>query len=161
MKYPIIKNPVYVDAKKTRIRMTLVRENGIESLAEFTVPANRERGVNEYWDRILDEFDEKQMRDQRNRIEERAKQNQEFADKKRKAAIENDKLKMLFDMKMRCFSLPFVSEASDEDKAAVRRAPDPLMLNIIIMHLAQKYITEKGMSFIDLFDMIDDLQFNK
>ena len=108
MKYPIIKNPVYVDAKKTRIRMTLVRENGIESLAEFTVPANRERGVNEYWDRILDEFDEKQMRDQRNRIEERAKQNQEFADKKRKAAIENDKLKMLFDMKMRCFSLPFV-----------------------------------------------------
>ena len=156
-----IKNPEYVDVKKTRIRMTLVNENGAEQIAEFTVPEGRARGVNPYWDKILDEFDERAMRNRRNNIEVRRQQEAVLNDKRRKASIENDRLRQLFDTKMKCFSLPFVDEASDVDKAAVRRAPDFQMLNLVITTLAMKYMQDKGMTFIDLFDLIDDMQYAK
>lgn len=156
--YPIIKNPQFVDLEKTKVRMTLVQENGTESVAELTVPANKERGINEFWDRIMDEFDVEKMRKDRNNLETRMRQDAEMQAKKRKATVENEKLKQLFDMKMAAFNLPFVASAADADKAAVRRAPTPLMLNLVVTQLAVKYLEENNMSFLDLFDLLDDLQ---
>ena len=156
--YPIIKNPQFVDLEKTKVRMTLVQENGTESVAELAVPKDKARGVNEFWDRIMDEFDIEQMRKDRNNLETRMRQDAEMQAKKRKASVENEKLKQLFDMKMTAFNLPFVANASDADKAAVRRAPSPMMLNLVVIQLATKYLEENEMSFLDLFDLLDDLQ---
>lgn len=154
--YPIIKNPHYVDAKKTIVGMTLVQENGIEAQAQFSVPKNREKGVNAFWDRILEEFDEQKMRDDRNAIEVKRKRDEEFMTKKRRAAIESEKLRILFDQKMKAFEYPFVKEATNEEKSAIRRSPDSITLSIVISMLAQKYINSKNFSVLDFVDDIDN-----
>lgn len=157
MIYPIIKNPEYVDLEKTTVKLTLVDEKGTESVAEFKVPENKTRGVNVLWDRVMDEFDIEKMRRERNNKEVRQIQEREFQEKKKKAAIESEKLRLLFETKMKVFNLPFIAQASDKDKAAVRRAPDITMLNIITAYLAQKYIADKQITFLDLLDEIDDM----
>lgn len=158
MAQPIIKDPFFVDLEKTTVRMKLVNDNGVESIAEFKVPEDQALGVNPYWDRIVEEFDVEKMREDRNILEKKMRQEQDFRRKKDKAAVENEKLRKLFDAKMECFSLPFIANASDEDKAVVRRAPDLVLLNMIVTKLADKYMNENNMSYIELFDMIDDMQ---
>ena len=158
MTYPIIKNPEFVDLEKTTARVTLVNESGIETVTEFKVPAKWAKGVDPLWDRILTEFDVEKMRRDRNNQETRKNQDKQLTDKKKKAAAESEKLRQLFTAKMNLFNLPFVANASDKDKAAVRRAPDMTMLNLVASHLVSKYITEKDMTFLDLFDEIDDIQ---
>lgn len=158
MTYPIIKNPEYVDLQKTTVKLTLVSENGTSTVSEFKVPQDKARGVNPLWDRVMDEFDIEKMRRDRNNLEVRRTQEKEFQEKKRKAAVESEKLRVLFDTKMKLFNLPFVSKATDREKAAIRRAPDLMMLSIVATTLAQKYIQDSGSTFLDLFDEIDDLQ---
>jgi hypothetical protein len=154
----IIKNPHFVDVEKTKVRFELINDSGVTSVAELTVPPKMARGVNAMWDRILDEFDVEKMRRERNELETRRRRQQEFDRKKRLAAEENNKLKILFDAKMKAFEMPFIANAEDKIKTAIRRAPDMLMLNIIIHHQMMNYMSEKNMSFIDVFDELDDIQ---
>ena len=158
MTQPIIKDPFFVDLEKTTVRMKLINDSGVETIAEFKVPEDQALGVNPYWDRIVKEFDVEKMRENRNRLESRIRQEQDFRRKKDKAAVENEKLRRLFDAKMEAFNLPFIANASDEDKASVRRAPNTALLDLVVSKLAEKYMNEKNMSFIELFDMIDDMQ---
>lgn len=154
--YPIIKNPHYIDLEKTRVGLTLVSENGTESRAEMVVPEGGKVGINPIWDRILNEFDEKKMREDRNNLELRRRKDAEFNDKKRKASIESEKMKMLFDSKMKCFQYPFVKNASSEEKSAVRRCPDMLTLGIVINFLSMKYIQDNNFSILEFVDNIEE-----
>lgn len=158
--YPIIKNPEYVDLEKTTIRMTLISESGLESVAEFKVPANKERGVNQYWDRIMDEFDVEAMRQARNDLERRRMRQAEMDDKRKKANEQNERLRQLFDMKIKLFNFPFIANATMEEKAAVRRAPDMTLLMVVVTTLAQKYMQDNSLTFIDFFDQIEDILYN-
>lgn len=154
----IIKNPQFIDVEKTRVRFELINDDGVASVAELAVPPKMARGVNPFWDRILDEFDVEKMRRERNDMETRRKRQQEFDRKKRLAAEENTKLKILFDAKMKAFELPFINEAEPTIKTAVRRAPDLQMLNCIIYYQMQKYMTDNNMNFIDIIDKLDEIQ---
>ena len=154
--YPIIKNPHYIDLQKTRVGLTLVSENGVESKAEFVIPEGGKTGVNPIWDRILTEFDEKKMRADRNALETRMMRDREFNVKKQKAQIESEKMKMLFDQKMKCFQYPFVKNATNEEKSAVRRCPDLLTLGIVINFLSMKYIQDNNFSILEFVDNIEE-----
>ncbi len=161
MTFPLIKEPEFIDIQKTRVRFKLVTENGVTSTAELKVPDNWARGVNPYWDRILDEFDVEQMRKARNDLENRRKRQEEFEKKKRAAAVENEKLKQLFDNKMKAFEMPFISGAPDDIKSAIRRAPNQLILNSIIHNQMMEFMNEKGFTFTQLFDYMDELEEQK
>lgn len=156
-----IESPIFVDLEKTVVRFTMVYENGTKSVAELKVPKNRERGVNPHWDRILEEFDVEKMRKDRNDLEIRNRQIQDFSNKKRKAAIENEKLSNLFNNKIKLFDLPFVSEATSEMKSSIRRAPNEMLLNLVLLQLVNDYMQKNEMSFLDLFDIIDEAEEKK
>lgn len=156
-----IENPVFVDLEKTVVRFTMIYENGTTTVAELKVPKNREKGVNPHWDRILEEFDVEKMRKNRNDLEIRRRQIDDFNNKKRKAAIENDKLSNLFNNKIKLFDLPFVAEATSEMKSSIRRAPNELMLNIVLLQLVTDYMTKNEMNFLDLFDMMEEVEETK
>lgn len=151
-----IRDPEFIDVAKTKVRFKLIDENGAESVAELAVPPKMARGVNPYWDRILDEFDVDKMRRDRNTKEQRLIKQREFEDKKRKAGIENEKLKALFNAKMQAFEMPFINDAPDKVKSAIRRAPNLMLLNAVIQEQMLQFMKEKDMSFIDLFDYLDD-----
>lgn len=153
--YKIV-NPEYIDLEKTRVRFTLVYDSGISSIAELQVPPNKERDVNPYWDKIMDEFDIEKMRRDRNDLEIERQRLMEFEDKKRKSAIENESLRQLFNAKMKIFDLPFIQSAPTEIKSAIRRAPDMTMLNVVLSHQINKHIEETGISFLDLFDLLEE-----
>lgn len=154
----IIKNPHFIDVEKTKVRFELINDNGVTSVAELAVPPKMARGVNEFWDRILDEFDVEKMRRERNEQETRRKRQEEFDRKKRQAAEENTKLKILFDAKMKAFELPFIAEAPDNIKTAIRRSPDLTMLNCIIYSQMSKYMSDNNLTFVDIFDKLDEIQ---
>lgn len=156
-----IENPVFVDLEKTVVRFTMVYENGTKTVAELKVPRNREKGINPHWDRILEEFDVEKMRKDRNDLETQRRQINDFNHKKRKAAIENDKLSNLFNSKIKLFDLPFVAEATSEMKSSIRRAPNEMMLNLVLLQLVNDYMTKNEMNFLDLFDLIDEIEENK
>lgn len=157
--YPILKNPEFVDLEKTTVRVKLVYENGSESEAQFKVPADRARGVNDMWDRILDEFDVEAMRKARNDLEIRRRREIEYEDKRRKAAIQSELLRQLFDKKMSVFNLPFMNDASRDDKASIRRAPNEILLYAAATLVIQKYLQENNLTFVDLIDLIDDMEY--
>lgn len=157
--YPIIKNPEFIDLQKTFVRMTLEDENGKQTVAEFKVPENRQLGINEFWDRIVAEHDVEAMRQRRNEIESRAIAERERLEKKRKAQIENETLRTLFDQKLYFFNLPFVNDLTDEEKSSIRRAPNLTLLQIAAVSSMLTYMQRTGKTLTDIFDEIEDAEF--
>lgn len=153
-----IKNPEYVDLKKTKVRFTLVSDTGVESVAELTVPQNKQRGVNKYWDRIMDEFDIEEMRNRRNILETERMRAEQHRKEKIKNEVEINRLRHLFDAKARIFELPFIKESDIETKAAIRRAPTIEVLNFIVSDITKKYIKENNMTYNDYLDYLEDLE---
>ena len=159
MSYKII-DPEFVDLQKTHVRFKIVAD-GVIQAAELKVPPNQERGINAYWDRILDEFDIQKMREDRNNKEIRDRKAREVEDKRRKGGIENQRLKELFQVKIKAFELPYINNTDDEVKAAIRRAPSMELLNLILNELAIKFMKENSMSYLDYIDYLDDLEEQK
>jgi len=150
--------PHFVDLEKTTVRFKLVSETGVTSTAELKVPKDGARGVNPYWDQILDNFDVAKMRKDRNEQETRQRKQREAEDKKRKAHEENVRLRNLFNRKMKAFELPYINEMGNDVKAAIRRAPDDQFLTLLLNQLTLKYMTDNNMSYVDYLDYIDDLE---
>lgn len=157
--YPIIKNPEFIDLQKNFVRMTLVAEDGKETVAEFKVPPNREPGVNEFWDRIVAEHDIEAMRKRRNDLETMRIQEAERMEKKKRAQIENELLRQLFDQKLYYFNLPFVNDLTDEEKASIRRAPTINLLFIAASLVFASYMQRTGKTMTEIFDDIEDKEF--
>lgn len=157
--YPIIKNPEFIDLEKTFVRMTLVAEDGKETVAEFKVPPNRESGVNEFWDRIVAEHDIEEMRKRRNDLELIKIQEAQRIEKKKRAQIETEMLRQLFDQKLYYFNLPFINELTDEEKASIRRAPNMNLLFIAATNVFASYMQRTGKNMVDIFDNIEDKEF--
>lgn len=156
-----ILDPHFVDLQKTVVRFKLVNDNGVTSTADLNVPQDFKRGVNKYWDYILDNFDVNEMRKRRNDEETRKKKERELADKKRKAHEENIRLRNLFNKKMKAFELPFIESASNDIKSAIRRAPDDDVLSFILHQITVEFMKENDMDYIDYLDYLDDLEDKK
>jgi len=159
--YPIIKNPEFIDLQKNFVRMTLEDENGKQTVAEFKVPQNRELGVNEFWDRIVAEHDVEAMRRRRNELEVRTLAERERIEKKRKAQVENESLRQLFDQKLYYFNLPFINELNDEEKSSIRRAPNLTLLQVAATSSMIGYMQRTGKTLVDIFDEIEDSEFQE
>jgi len=157
--YPIIKNPEFIDLQKHFVRMTLVDENGKETVAEFKVPEGRQAGLNEFWDRIVAEHDVQAMRRRRNDLETARLQEAERIEKKKRAQIENEVLRQLFDQKLYFFNLPFINELTDEEKSSIRRAPNTNLLFIAAATVFASYMQRTGKTMIDIFENIEDKEF--
>jgi hypothetical protein len=153
-----ILNPEYVDLEKTRVRFKIVREDGIENIAELTVPNNKKRGVNKYWDRIMDEYDIEEMRQRRNRIESELRNQKKHSEEKKKTQDKVIELKTLFNEKTKVLELPFIRDAGTDVKSAIRRAPTKSVLDFIVTDLTRKFIEEQQMDYNDYLDYLDDLE---
>lgn len=154
--YPIIKNPQFMNASLTKLRMTLVNENGSSSVAEMTIPADRPPGVNKMWDRIAAEFDVSKMEeDLKARLAQQERQ-RKFQAEKQQAAKENEKLRFLFAQKVEALKLPFIKNGKEEYKKLIRKSPDMFTLNFVIYKLAEDYMKENSMEIADFIDMIED-----
>ncbi len=156
-----IQNPQYIDLEKTMVSFQIVKEDGTILNAQLKVPENKERGVNAYWDRIMDEFDIEVMRKQRNDLEVRRRREREVNGKKQKAAIENEKLRHLFSLKIKAFEYPFIASAPDDIKAAIRRASSVEFLNMVLNSQIERFMKENNMSYVDYLDYLEDLEEEK
>jgi len=152
-----IKDPEFVDLEKTTVRFKIIRD-GITTVAELKVPENRQRGINPYWDRIMDEFDVEAMRLQRNEKEVRARKLAEFDQKKREGREENERLVALFNKKMQMFNSSIFSDADDITKAAIRRSPSQDFLNFIYYDTLRKHMLDNNLTYIDLLELLEDNQ---
>ena len=83
---------------------------------------------------------------------------EEFEATKAKAKLDNDRLVKLFNKKTKLFSIPFISEASDDVKSAIRRCSDEVMLDFIYTDMLKKYAADNNLSYTQLLDYFDDLQ---
>lgn len=153
-----ILDPEYVDLEKTRVRFKLIQESGIESIAELTVPNNKKRGVNKYWDRIMDEFDIEKMRQKRNALESEKIKHSRHKEEKKKTEDKVLSLRLLFNKKTKVLEIPFIRDSDSETKSAIRRAPSIEILDFIVAELTKKFISENNMSFNDYLDYLDDLE---
>lgn len=148
-------DPEFVDLEKTTIRFKIVRD-GITTVAELKVPANRERGVNPYWDRIMDEHDVDELRRRRNELENRRRKQAEFEQKKREGKMENDRLVDLFNKKMKLFNLPVIANADDDTKAAIRRSPNTEFLNFVYYESLRKHMQDNNWTIAQLLDYLEE-----
>ena len=153
-----ISNPQYVDLEKTTVSFTITSADGIISNAQLKVPDGKARGVNPYWDAIMDNFDIEQMRQARNQLEVKRRKQAEFDAAKKKSSVDNEKLVALFNKKTKIFAMPFVADASDEVKSAIRRTSDETLLNFIYFDLLKKHLTDNSLSYSQLLDYLEDLE---
>lgn len=151
-----IVDPIFLDLEKTIVRFTLVDELGSSKIAEFKVPPNKEKGINKYWDRIVEEFDIEVMREKRNSLEMQRINEKEHLFKKQKAQEENTKLIRLFEAKAEAFEYFFIKEAPPEIKSSVRKAPTVEIIRSIISIQMQKYMEENGLTISDIVDKLND-----
>jgi len=156
----IIKEPEFINLKNS-VRFKLVESDGLEKIAEFKVPESRERGVNKYWDYILDNFDIDKMRDDFNKKVDIHRREEQHRAQKIRADAERRRLQHLFDQKATVFRLPFVKSASNDVKAAIRRAPTHEILIFLTNELTRAFIKENNMTFNDYMDYIDDLEYEQ
>ncbi len=156
-----ILNPQFVDLEKTIVRFQIQNADGVISNAELKVPKNMARGVNPYWDRILDEFNVDQMRKERNDRETRERKQREANDKKRKAGEENERLRRLFNRKMKAFEAFYIKEADATIKSAIRRAPDDEFLTLILNKAVNDYMQANNMSLLDFMDKMEEIEDEK
>lgn len=153
-----IENPVFVNVEKTRVRFTLKCENGTKSVAELTVPKDRKKGENKYWDRIVEEFDIQEMEAELEKQVREAEVRREHAEGKRKSQQKIHELRQLFDMKTRLFENPIIKELDAETKSAIRRAPNIEVLMFFLYDIYKEYLRDNGMSYTDFLDYLDDLE---
>lgn len=156
-----ILEPEFIDVQKTRVRFKIQAESGSISVAELNVPPNMERGVNGYWDRIMDEFDIDRMRRIRNEKELRERKIKQAEEKRRLAGEENRRLKSLFEKKMKAFELPYIENAPAEIKAAIRRAPNEVILDAFMQDIMLSFMKENNMSYVDYLDYLEELEDKK
>jgi hypothetical protein len=154
--YPIIKNPVFVDAKMSTIRMTLQNENGTTSIAEFVVPKNKELGVNKFWDRIVSEFNVKKMEQNFKNNVKKAQEIEKYKQDKRLAARENEILKILFAKKVEALKLPFVANGPEENKRLIRKSPDLFTLHFVLYKLSEEYMQKNSLSLLEFIEQIEE-----
>lgn len=154
-------NPFFVDLEKTIVRFQIQNTEGVISNAELKVPKNMARGVNPYWDRILDEFNIDQMRKERNEREMRERRTREAEDKRKKAGAENERLRRLFNRKMKAFEAFYIKEADPSIKSAIRRAPDEEFLTLIINKAMLDYMQVNNMSLLDFMDKMEEIEDEK
>lgn len=151
-------NPHFIDDEKTKIRFKILFENGKECVAELTVPENREKGKNKYWDRIVENFDIAELEnDLDRRLENQAKKIQHLEEKK-KSQQKTLELKTLFNMKTRIFEHPLTKSLDTETKSAIRRAPTMEILMFFLYDIYKDYLTTHKMSYNDFLDYLDDLE---
>lgn len=156
-----ISDPEYIDLEKTRVRFKLTTEAGVESVAELTVPRNKERGVNKYWDRIMDEFDIEEMRQRRNRQEVEARNQQRHRQEKNKNRDKVLELQTLFNAKAKVLETPFIKDSDISTKSAIRRAPTIDVLNFLVHDITRKFMEENDMDYEDYLDYLDDWEEEK
>lgn len=152
----IIINPRFI--KTNTIRATL-KHGAKQSKIELAVPLDEKRGVNKHFDYILDNFNLSEMKEQ-------YKKDLDAIDKKRKNDIEKAKngaeyqrLRALFDQKAIIFEMPFMKNVSSNMKAAIRRAPDMFLLNLIATEALKEYMASNNMSFNDYLDLLEEITY--
>ncbi len=156
----IIKDPEFIDLKKTSVRFTLIK--GYSTVvAELKVPANQEKGINPHWDYILENFDIEQMRKKRNDDEVRIRKIEEYKRQKREAQQENDALIRLFNKKMSLFEIPFISESNDDIRSAIRRSGDDLFLDFLYFDILKKIMIENNYTYVELLDYLEKVKDEK
>lgn len=153
--------PEFIDLEKTRIKFKIQTDSGGIQVAEIVVPKDGERGINQYWDQILDNYDIQELRKKRNEKEILERRQREMKDKQRKANEENERLRRLFNKKMKAFDMPFIKDASSEIRSAIRRAPDMEILDLFLYDITINFMKQNNMSYVDYLDYLDDLEDEK
>lgn len=151
-----ISNPRYVDLQKTLVSFQLTTPEGVTTTAQLKVPANKERGVNPFWDAIMDNFDVEKMRRDRNNEEIKKQRLEAYEKNKKKANEDNKKLVDLFNRKTKLFALSFIKDAPDSTKAAIRRCSDDKMLDFIYFETIRNKMQAENLSFLDIMEMIEN-----
>lgn len=153
--------PEFIDIQKTKIKFKIEADDGRISTAELTVPKDGAKGVNKYWDMILENYDINVLRKRRNEKEVLIQRRKEMEDKQRKANAENQRLRILFDKKMAAFQLPFIKESDPEIRSAIRRAPTSDILDMFLIDYTLKFMKDNNMSYVDYLDYLDDIEDKK
>lgn len=162
MIYPIIKDPQFIDIQKTRVKFILEYENGNTNIAELAVPPNQDLGINPFWDRIVQEFDIEEMRQKRNSLENKirddARRRREIENNRRQSENQNRIMRELFDAKVKALSLPYIENADDAVKTAIRRAPDINLLSSILNELRLDFMKTKNMNYLQYLDYLEEVE---
>lgn len=162
MIYPIIKDPQFIDLQKTRVRFTLEYENGSVNVAELSIPPNGEPGINAFWDRITQEFDVQEMRRKRNDLEDQlrrdARKQQEITNRRMQAEAANRIMRELFDAKVKALALPYIENASDDIKTAIRRTPDLILLQQMLNEMRADFMKTHNMSYLQYLDYLEEVE---
>ena len=159
MKFEEINNVRLVGSRT--IRCNGVRSNGSLVELELKVPENEEKGVNEYfdyiienhnWDAIVEDFKIRSDKRHLDLVNER---------ERKKNQVEFGRLQSLFDQKAALFKQPYIKNAAPDVKSAIRRCPDHVTLNAIAVSAFNTHLQENQLSYGDYLDILDDLNFNE
>ena len=137
----------------------LVNEDGSTEKISFSIPDEDKVGVNEYFDYIVENYHLEEIRAQYEselKIHRDNQRREKEHEQRKKEAVE---LKQLFDTKAQMFELPFIKEASQDIRSALRRAPNQITLNLIAYVAFEKYLEDKKMDCVGYLDYLDELSF--
>lgn len=137
----------------------LVKEDGSTERLSFSIPHEDKVGVNEYFDYIVENYHLEEIRAQYEselKIHRDNQRREKEHEQRKKEAVE---LKQLFDTKAQMFELPFIKEASQDIRSALRRAPNQTTLNLIAYVAFEKYLEDKNMDCVGYLDYLDELSF--
>ena len=159
MKFKELTNVTLVGSRTLRCKG--IRDNGSVVELELRVPENQERGVNEYFDHILDNHDWQAIVDDFKKRAERYQIGQSHQIERQKNEAESHRLRDLFDQKAMLFKQPYIKDATPDVKSAIRRCPDHLTLSTISTSVFNKYLEDNKLSYSDYLDIIDEMNFSE
>lgn len=159
MRYEKLVNPIFLNPETMRCRG--VKKDGSVVEIDFTIPEGERKGVNEYFDWIVDNYSLTDIKAAYHRAlkEHVARKQQREEDEQKQKEVE--RLSQLFDAKSNCFEMQFIKDAPAEVRSAIRRSPNQMILQLIVTDYFKTFLSEKQMSYNDYLDYVEEIEYEE
>ena len=142
----------FINSSRTKMEVVELKEDGTTERKQVEVPAERARGVDPYFDAILDQFDIEKLSEDFKEVERKAAERRRYEDERKRAEEQRRRINALFEFKAASFNLPFVEEFEHAKlRTRIRKAKSKQEIdNMVILGMVYTVLKNQDLSFEEL-----------
>lgn len=150
-----IQSARFVDKKCTKMEVKFVSKNGKVQRAQFTAPADYEKGKNKIFDEVMEKYDIADLMKETRQKSNEDIQKERWKRERDKNAEESKKQNMLFKEKVNFLDTAIMENSTRDQRRALRKANTVEKFNMIKTEIVRQYAEENEISFFDAVMIID------
>lgn len=151
----IIKDAKFINSKCTLMEVKIQKNSGSMLSARFAVPSEYQKGVNKYFDMVLEKFDINQLKEETQKLSEDAKKYQNWKNERQKNNEKSAQLNQLFQKKISFLESVIMKDSTVEQRKIIRKV-NTLEKFLLVQHeIIKDYANHNNISFFEAVMLMD------